>query len=401
MSGVVIVALPSDDEEVWKLSSEKKPHLTLLYLGDVEIGNQENVIRFVEHAASVSLSAFGLSVDRRGELGADKADVLFFNSRHDSHNIKDLRQFRAHLLTNPDISKAYNAADQYPMWTPHLTMGYPEAPAKEPENKYDLQWINFDRIAVWTGDFDGPEFRLDDRDMEADIPGYWSEPDGVYLKHYGRKGMRWGVRRPTDSNGLVKGSVEAAAKAKGGPKAEDALAAVKAKKGSKDHKQVQKNLKKRVEDLSTAEIKEITARIEAVNKYKATTAAEKAKQKSGAAKIANWALSAVATGGKKATGKYIEDLSEGLVKDLISKTGLPKTDDIIKRQASKSKEKKPKQQDQTKPEEKSASSDSSKPKSDTNSPPSDSREAAVRDLADAIIGPDGSYNVSTMPPKGG
>ena len=75
----VIVAIPSEDDPVWKVSSEKTPHMTLLYFGEqdsdelaVHIGD------YLEHSADTMLYKFGMSVSKRGTLGDKDADVLFF-----------------------------------------------------------------------------------------------------------------------------------------------------------------------------------------------------------------------------------------------------------------------------------------------------------------------------------
>lgn len=178
MNEIVIVAIPAEDDPVWKVSSEKVPHLTLCFLkGPFE--NEENTILFVEHVVSTSLSRFGLSVDRRGTLGADDADVLFFDK---SYGGKELLAFRAFLLANKDIYQAYKKAEQYPIWTPHLTLGYPETPANEmPE--HGIHWINFDRVAVWTSDFDGPEFVLDRNDDFADGAAWSFKDSSAFFAH--------------------------------------------------------------------------------------------------------------------------------------------------------------------------------------------------------------------------
>lgn len=194
MSDVVIVAIPAEDDPVWKVSSEKVPHMTLLYM-EGPFDDEEEVLKFVEHTVSTSLCRFGMSVDRRGTLGEDDADVLFFDKRMCG---KELLDFRGYLLTNTDIYTAYKKAEQYPMWTPHLTLGYPETPANPNPNEYGIHWVNFDRVAVWTSDYAGPEFTLKaNSSMEIDVPGYWSESDGdfgEYLEHFGVRGMKWGNR---------------------------------------------------------------------------------------------------------------------------------------------------------------------------------------------------------------
>lgn len=158
---VVIAMIPVDDDPVWKVSSEPRAHMTLLYLDDSILKHEEELLTFVQHIAETSLYKFGMSVHRRGTLGSDEADVLFFDKNWMSDN---LRRCRAHLLTNPYINIAYNLADQFPEWTPHLTLGYPDKPAKEVD--YPLNWVQFDRIAVWTTEDNGPEFYLQD---EADL----------------------------------------------------------------------------------------------------------------------------------------------------------------------------------------------------------------------------------------
>lgn len=188
MKSYVVVAIPSQDDYVWKLSSEKVPHMTLLFLGD-KLENVDRVAEFVDHVASTSLCKFGMDVDRRGVLGSESADVLFFGDY--CRNM--LEKARSYLLGNDDIQKAYQSVEQYPEWIPHLTMGYPATPAKIDEHEHlGLSWVNFDRIALWTGDYEGVEFPLkneyaDELRMAAD--------GEAFLEHYGVKGMRWGVVR--------------------------------------------------------------------------------------------------------------------------------------------------------------------------------------------------------------
>lgn len=209
-NSLVIVALPSPDDPVRKISSEKEPHLTLLYLGDPGFDQTQIglITDFVEHSSSL-INQFHLDVENRGVLGDKDADVLFFDKRWS----KDIAAFRTQLLQNDLISQAYHSTDQYPEWTPHLTMGYPTSPAKKGLDGYDRFFsVVFDRIALWTGDYSGPTFQLKRQiynDMEvamsqlergrsavADIIAQQDE-----LKHYGVKGMHWGVRRATNAEG--------------------------------------------------------------------------------------------------------------------------------------------------------------------------------------------------------
>ncbi len=78
MNNLVIVAIPAEDDYVHKISSEKVPHCTLLFLGEAINPNLLRIAQFLQHAVTITeLGPFGLDVDYRGVLGEDKADVLF------------------------------------------------------------------------------------------------------------------------------------------------------------------------------------------------------------------------------------------------------------------------------------------------------------------------------------
>lgn len=216
-NNLVIVAIPAQDESVWKVSSEKIPHLTLLFLGDAEKNqNVARIMEFVQHATNIAdRGSFMLEVDRRDTLGEDKADVLFFRK---DWSLKWVEQFRAQLLQDNDIRAAYESTEQFPEWHPHLTLGYPETPAHEDKiPEHGIHWISFDRIAVWTGNYEGPQFRLEYPERYSDDTELvrWSgmgedfvenqledsmeqtaELGAEFLEHFGVKGMRWGVRKP-------------------------------------------------------------------------------------------------------------------------------------------------------------------------------------------------------------
>lgn len=185
--GLVIVAIPSDREHVWKVSSEKVPHLTLCYLGDQ--ADDDAIIRmtqYLSHVVETSMQPFGLSVKRRGILGDRQAEVLFF----DEADTDTLRDVRSYFLANGDIYNAYHSTDQYEKWQPHLTLGYPETPAKTEGAEYlEDSWIRFDRIALWTGPYEGAEFELTRERDEVSM----STPVENFLAQYGIPGMKWGV----------------------------------------------------------------------------------------------------------------------------------------------------------------------------------------------------------------
>ncbi len=205
MASLTIVALPSADDYVNKISSEKIPHMTLLFLGDdvSKVKNLSKIIEFVEHAANTSLKRFYLDVDRRGELGPNKADVLFF-SKIKWSGFPDVNSYRANLLKEPNIKTAYDSIEQFPEWIPHLTLGYPETPAKPDTRDYPgFSSVSFDRIAVWVDEYEGIEFPLKSYDMSLTMSEISKKTAFDVLSHFGVKGMKWGVRRNRSSSVTV------------------------------------------------------------------------------------------------------------------------------------------------------------------------------------------------------
>lgn len=208
-----IVALPEEGHPVHKVSSEKSAHMTILFLGDQrEPALAIRIIEAIQHTIATSFKhKFSLGVQKRGTLGQDQADVLFFY-KDETGRVKD---FRSLLLKDDDIKKAYDSTEQFPEWTPHLTLGYPDTPANPmPEDNHSISWITFDRIALWLEDSDGPEIELGNYGSDLATPEEAYHRDQMiqkgmvamessddFLAHYGVKGMKWGVRKADRSSG--------------------------------------------------------------------------------------------------------------------------------------------------------------------------------------------------------
>lgn len=259
VNSYAIVALPARDQEVWRLSSEKVPHLTMLFLGD-QLDNLSQVKGFIRHLTQTSLGPFELDVHRRGILGDQSADVLFF--RQDCY-VDWLKESRSHFLTNDDIRRSYESVEQYPEWIPHLTLGYPETPAKPDAKNTDdpvTLTVMFDRIALWTGDYEGVEFPLKSNNEALHTVAKGEE----FLKHYGIKGMRWGRRRdqPTGPVAVeVKANPGSRVKTSGGKRqnaSDDAIRAATYK---------QKAKKSTVDSLSNKELQDLINRMNMEQQY--------------------------------------------------------------------------------------------------------------------------------------
>ena len=201
MPGLAIVAIPRQDDFVWKVSSEKIPHLTLCFLGtppsDFPI---ERVTEYIQHVADTSMHTFGLSVDRRDKLGPDDTDVLLFRK---DRTTRWLESVRSYFLQDPAIRLAYDSTAQFPTWIPHLTLGSPSAPAHPDTREWPgFSWMCFDKLALWTGDFEGPEFILKDEGWDQELQMSDLTTMGTeFLEHFGVKGMKWGVRKDKGHEG--------------------------------------------------------------------------------------------------------------------------------------------------------------------------------------------------------
>jgi 2'-5' RNA ligase len=197
MSSLVIVAIPTEDDYVNKISSQQVAHMTLFFLGEVNtVKNLDSILGYIQHAASQSLSRFGMEVDRRMELGPDQADTLVF-SKSKWSGFDTINTFRSYLLKDNNIRTAYDSVEQFPEWVPHLTLGYPDTPANPDNRDYPgISYVTFDRIAVWFTDFDGIEFPLKSPEWAMDmVMGNGKGVVANILTHHGVKGQKWGVRR--------------------------------------------------------------------------------------------------------------------------------------------------------------------------------------------------------------
>jgi 2'-5' RNA ligase len=268
MSNLAIVAVPAEDDYVHKISSEKVPHCTLLFLGDVEGKPVHRIASFLQHAVEImELGPFGLEVDYRGTLGEDEADVLYFKK---GWSAKRIEQFRGQLLKNNEIRDAYDSTEQFPGWLPHLTLGYPRTPAREDKRDYPgIRWVEFDRIAIWQGEYEGPEFRLEynyHNDLAEVAMSIHAERGRGFLEHYGVMGMKWGVRNVTSgksstpvtttttiNKGLRSKTKIKGTGGKGSPAAEDAIKAATTK---------QKLKKSGPAALSNTELRDLATRLQ-------------------------------------------------------------------------------------------------------------------------------------------
>jgi 2'-5' RNA ligase len=142
-TSIGIFALPREDDPINQVSSEAHPHVTMLFFGDQADfkGDIDLIGQQVEEVARAS-SPVTETVKSRGVLGDGQADVLHLSS-------DGLGKIRAALLQHAEVKAAFDNFDQYPTWITHLTLGYPDHPAKGDVTSGS---ITFDRIALWVGE---------------------------------------------------------------------------------------------------------------------------------------------------------------------------------------------------------------------------------------------------------
>lgn len=149
-TGALVVLLPAESDPITAATSEDRPHMTFVWMGDVtEIDDAARA------AIGGEVSSYATALDgpivvpvmRRGELGDMGADVAFLER---SDSILAARE--GLMQSSPNVQAAHDAAEQYPEWTPHVTLGYPEGVEGGPAvAEYDGTEVTFDRLGLWLG----------------------------------------------------------------------------------------------------------------------------------------------------------------------------------------------------------------------------------------------------------
>lgn len=148
-----IMLIPAEGDPINAASSEDGAHVTAIWMGkdglDPDLAASIHLdVR--EYAADLD-GPVVVPVAGRGVLGDDEADVAYLEPTD------SLVALRDGLLDygRGNVRAAFEAAEQYPEWTPHVTLGYPETPAL---GEYDATEVVFDRIGLWLGNehFDYP-----------------------------------------------------------------------------------------------------------------------------------------------------------------------------------------------------------------------------------------------------
>ncbi|WNT45277.1 hypothetical protein SEA_BABYDOTZ_22 [Microbacterium phage BabyDotz] len=143
-TGVGVFLIPAEGDPIVAASSEDQAHMTTIWMGakedlSVDLEELEQAVRFYAQDLDGPVV---VPVKGRGTLGDDEADVAFLEPT------ESLLALRDGFLVNEPITTAHSEAEQFPEWTPHVTLGYPETPAA---GEYDGDAVTFDRVGLWIG----------------------------------------------------------------------------------------------------------------------------------------------------------------------------------------------------------------------------------------------------------
>lgn len=144
--GVCVVLLPEASSSIHEASSEDAAHMTTVWLGTTENVTPEERYDIVEQLRSYAVEATPITVPVKeiGKLGDEDAEVVFLEPT------ESVIAFREGLIAEGSpIWAEWSSVEQFPDWIQHVTLGYPESPAK---GEFSEESITFDRIALWYGD---------------------------------------------------------------------------------------------------------------------------------------------------------------------------------------------------------------------------------------------------------
>jgi hypothetical protein len=272
-----IMAIPAPMDPIRLVGDEEK-HATLLYFGETSTlpGEALQTLKDAVGLASGMLFPFGESVVDVTRLGDEVPPALVALLSGES-----LNQVRNLFLMNPDVSGFRDNAEQFPGFTPHVTLSHPDFADEAIQRALMRQVyrVRFDRLSVWWNDerFDFPLGPSQDKtSMSEAIDNFVAQhalEDDDHIEHHGVKGQKWGIRRRIDS---ATGRVEQTGST-------GLTTKLKPRTGSADQIQ-QDRIQKKIDTvgvhaLSTAELQSYTRRLQMEKDVNRVLAEQSAAQK--------------------------------------------------------------------------------------------------------------------------
>lgn len=161
----VVVAIPRDLDPIRLVGDEDK-HATLLYFGETATlpdGAKEAILKSLAQVANI-FECFGENIIGIQRLGPDVPPALVAMLSNGQ-----LGNIRNTLLIDSKISEYLQNATQYPDYTPHVTLGYPDYAGEDQLRQLaqTLYRVRFDRLALW---WNGEQTEFDLTSFENSYP---------------------------------------------------------------------------------------------------------------------------------------------------------------------------------------------------------------------------------------
>lgn len=144
-TGAIVALLPAASDPIVAASSQLA-HVTMAYLGEAADLSAETVDGILAQVRELAANAAPTTAvpESRGTLGESEADVVFVRS----DGLDELRE----LLTVDGSAVAGAIAAEAFEFNPHITLGYPDEPARADYDPDEHDEVAFDRLAVWLGE---------------------------------------------------------------------------------------------------------------------------------------------------------------------------------------------------------------------------------------------------------
>ena len=159
-TGVGVFLIPAASDPIVAASSEPA-HLTTVWLGDMNDLDEDTIGAIRDEIRAYADTLDGpvvVPVTERGTLGDEDADVVFLDPT------EALLALREGLLeASPTVKRVMDSVEQFPEWTPHVTLGYPETPAA---GDYAGETVTFDSVGLWVGP-DQEEYPMSGKDAPS------------------------------------------------------------------------------------------------------------------------------------------------------------------------------------------------------------------------------------------
>lgn len=160
-TSATVMLIPSTGDPIVAASSEIA-HATVAWLGEAEDITPEELDAIREEVSAYTAGLDGpivAPVTSVGPLGDDGAEVAFLEPTEPLVAMRD-----GLLAASPTLSAVMARVEQFPEWTPHVTLSYPDRPARA---EYSGTEVSFGGVGLWVRS-DRQDFPMGNGSITAD-----------------------------------------------------------------------------------------------------------------------------------------------------------------------------------------------------------------------------------------